>query len=135
MALTGGGSFLDGCCCEVADASAALEFPVCCPVDVLGGKLGLDGNFGGAGLASRSMTGGLRTFGADLVDSNGALAVGLADAFSSFAFSSNSLLVGGKGGSFAWSKVGGRFRGPSFEETLVFEDTVWPSDMPDMVEL
>lgn len=68
---------------------------------------------------SGSTLGGCRKgiTGADFVDIRGALA-----ARAAAAFSSRSLLVGGKGGSLASPNAGGNFLCESTEDTLVIDD-------------
>lgn len=87
---------------------------------------GLSGIFGGPlgrggilGPASRSAIGGCRIgrTGADFVETRGALA-----ALATAAFSSTSLLVGGRGGSLASPNAGGSFLCESTDDTLDIED-------------
>lgn len=138
-----GGSFLAGC---VGAPSLFLGL-----AGILGGcagassseflALGLGGILGLAGIlaiTSLSTIGGtLKTVGADLVVTRGYLSAFArnfsAYSFSCLALSSNSLFVGGSGGSFASPKAGGSFL--VFEPTEPTLEAFVDKDIPEIVEL
>lgn len=107
----GGGNLLGGC--GGASSSSTKLLLLVGLEGIRGGPLGLGGIFGAT---SRSITGGCRrgTVGADLIVTRGNLVA--------FAFSSNSRLEGGRGGSLASPNAGGSFLCESTEEALVIED-------------
>lgn len=116
LVAAGGGNLFGGC--AGGTSSSATSFVLTGLDGILGGPLGLGGILGGR---SRSTTGGCRrgTVGADFTVTRGA--------FAAFALSSNSRLVGGRGGSFASPKAGGNFLCDSTEEAdeaLVTEEPV-----------
>lgn len=109
----GGGNLLGGC--VGGTSSSVTSFVLTDLSGILGGPLGLGGILGGR---SRSTTGGSRrgTVGADFTVTRGI--------FVAFALSSNSRLVGGRGGSFASPRAGGSFLCDSTDEALVTEEPV-----------
>lgn len=124
----GGGKRLGGC---VGGFSSSLLLLIGLE-GIRGAPFGRGGILGGA---SCSADGSRSTFGADLTLISGILACCEFVACSVFACSSSARLVGGRGGSLAWSNGGGSFRCVSTDDVLVTEDAVCPSDIPEIVEL